>query len=157
MRHLLIASLVALLGVSMSAADKINPAFFGTWKLNPAKSKADPGPMVRSQTVTIEPRGDGFTLTADTENADGTTSHTVRIAAFDGKEVSVQGTTNPNAKELYTSISDRSLKREIRIDGQVTNTLTATLSADGKSYTSDTTATNAQGQPVHNQFVLEKQ
>ena len=76
MRHLLIASLVVLLGVSMSAADKINPAFFGTWKLNPAKSKADPGPMVRSQTVTIEPRGDGFTLTADTENADGTTSHT---------------------------------------------------------------------------------
>ena len=157
MRHLLIASLVVLLGVSVSAADRMNPAFFGTWKLNPAKSKADPGPMVKSQTVTIEPQGDGFTLTADTENADGTTSHTVRTAAFDGKGVSVQGTTNPNAEELYTRLGDRSLKREIRVGGQVTNTLTATLSADGKSYTSETIATNGQGQTIHNQFVLEKQ
>ena len=157
MRHLLIASVLALLGVSASAADQMNPAFFGTWKLNPAKSTADPGPMVKRQTVTIEPAGDGFTLTADTENADGTTSHTVRTAAFDGKEVSVQGTTNPNAKELYSRLGDRSLKREIRVGTQVTNTLTATLSADGKSYTSETIATNAQGQTIHNRFVLEKQ
>ncbi len=157
MRHLLIASLAVLLGVSVLAADQMNPAFFGTWKLNPAQSKADPGPMVRSQTVTIEPHGDGFILTADIETADGTRSHTVRTAAFDGKEVSVEGTTNPNAKELYTRTGDRSLKREIRVGAQVTNTLTATLAADGKSLTTETIGTNAQGQTTRTQYVLEKQ
>lgn len=158
MRHLLIASLVVLLGVStVSAADKLTPAFFGTWKMNPAKSKADPGPMAKSQTVRIEPGGDGFTITVDAESADGTKSHTVRTAAFDGKEVPVQGGTNPDVRELYTRISDRSFKREIRVGGKVANTLTATLSADGKSLTTDTTGTTAQGQPFHNQVVSEKQ
>jgi len=158
MRHLLITSLVVLLGAStLSAADKLNPGFVGTWKLNVAKSKADPGPMPKGQTVTIAANGDTFTTTVDTENADGTKAHSVRTAALDGKDVSVQGGTNANTKERYTRLSDRAFKRDVVVDGKVTNSLRATLSVDGKSFTTNTTGTNAQGQKLHNQGVMDKQ
>jgi len=39
----------------------------------------------------------------------------------------------------------------------VRTTLKATLSADGKTFTTETTGTNAQGKPVHNTGVMEKQ
>jgi len=156
MRQLLIVAAL-ILGVSASAADKMNPAFFGTWKLNVAKSKADPGPLPKSQTVKIEPHGDGFMITVDIEDADGTKTHTVRMTALDGKDVVVEGNTNPNAREAYARVSDRSYKRMAKVNGQVTTTLTTTLSADGKSFTTETTGTNADGKPVHNRGVMEKQ
>lgn len=157
MRHVLIAIVVVALGVSVSAADKMNPAFFGTWKMNVAKSKADPGPLPKSQTVKIEQHGDQFMTTVDADNADGTKAHTVRMAALDGKAVTVQGGTNPDAKEAYDRVSDRSFKRMIMVNGKVTNTLTATLAADGKSFTTETVGTNAEGKPIHNQALFEKQ
>jgi hypothetical protein len=157
MRQIVIAAVIVFLGASLSAADKVNPAFFGTWKMNVAKSKADPGPLPKSQTVKIEPHGDGFMTTVDAENADGTKTHTVRMAALDGKEVTVQGGTNPNAKEAYARVSDRSFKRMVMVNGKVMNTLTATLSTDGKTFTTETTGTNADGKPIHNSGVMEKQ
>jgi hypothetical protein len=151
--------MVAFLGVSgyVSAADQLNPAWFGTWRLDTAKSTASPGPMAKSQTVRIERRGDGFVVTVDSENANGTKSHTMRQAALDGKQVPVTGGANAAAKEAYTRIDNRSFQRVVIINGQVTNTLKATLSRDGKTFTTVTTGTNAEGKPVHNTGVLEKQ
>jgi len=107
MRNLIVGLIVAILWTagSLSAADKINPGFFGTWKLNTAKSKADPGPMVKSQTVKIEPHGDGFMTTVDAENADGTKTHSVRTAALDGKPVPVEGGPQPQAPPKPTRAS----------------------------------------------------
>jgi len=69
----------------------------------------------------------------------------------------VQGGTNANAKERYTRISDRSFRRDVVVERKITNTLTATLSPDGKSFTTGSTGTNAQGQKVHNQGIMDKQ
>ena len=96
-------------------------------------------------------------ITVDIEDADGTKTHTVRMTALDGKDVVVEGNTNPNAREAYARVSDRSYKRMAKVNGQVTTTLTTTLSADGKSFTTETTGTNADGKPVHNRGVMEKQ
>ena len=158
MRNVIVGAVLAVVGASVStfAADAVNAEFFGTWKMNTAKSKADPGPLVKSQTVTIEPHGDGFTLTTDAEDARGAKSHTARTASLDGKEVAVD-TNNPSVKETYTRINDRSFQRVMKVDGQVRNTLKATLSADGQSFTIDATGTNAQGKQVHNTTVFDKQ
>jgi hypothetical protein len=109
MRNVIVVAVLAVVSTSVStfAADAVNAEFFGTWKMNTAKSKADPGPLVKSQTVTIEPHGDGFTLTTDAEDARGAKSHTARTASLDGKEVNVD-TNNPSVKETYTRINDRS-------------------------------------------------
>ena len=159
LRNVLIAAVLTVVGcvsVSMSAADTVNTAFFGTWKMNSAKSKADPGPLVKSQTVTIEPHGDGFTLTTDAEDAEGAKIRTTRTASLDGKEIAVDKN-NPNVKETYTRLNDLSFQRVLKVNGQVRNTLKATLSEDGQSFTIDATGTSAAGKPVHNVTVFDKQ
>ena len=45
----------------------------------------------------------------------------------------------------------------MKVDGRVRNTLKATLSADGQSFTIDATGTNAEGKRVHNTTVFDKQ
>jgi hypothetical protein len=158
MRNVIVAAVLAVVGMSAStfAADTVTPGFFGTWKMNGAKSKADPGPLVKNQTVRIEPHGDGFTLTTDAEDAAGGRSHSTRTASLDGKEVAID-TKNPSATEAYTRINDRSFQRVLKVNGQVRNTLKATLSPDGKSFTIDATGTNGEGKRVHNTTVFDKQ
>jgi len=159
LRNLIVAAVLTILGVvsvSMSAADTVNAGFFGTWKMNSFKSKADPGPLVKSQIVTIEPHGDSFTLTTDAEDAQGAKSHTTRTASLDGKEIAVDAN-NSSVKETYTRLDDRSFQRVLKVNGQVRNTLKATLSGDGQSFTIDATGTSATGKPVHNITVFDKQ
>jgi len=158
MRNVIVATVLAVVGMSVaaSAAETVNAGFFGTWKMNAAKSKADPGPLLKKQTVTIEPSGDGFTLTTDAEDAAGGKSHSTRTASLDGKEVALD-TNNPSATEAYTRINDRSFQRVLKVNGQVRNTLKATLSGDGKSFTIDATGTTADGKPIHNTTVFDKQ
>jgi hypothetical protein len=112
--------------------------------------------LVKSQTVKIEPQPDGFTLITDAEDALGAKSHTTRTASLDGKEITVDAD-NPNVKEAYTRISDRSFQRVLNVNGQVRNTLKATLSGDGKTFTIDATGTNGEGKRVHNTIVFDKQ
>ena len=59
MRNVVVATHLVLVAASVStfAADTVNAGFFGTWKMNAGKSKADPGPLVKKQTVTIERQG----------------------------------------------------------------------------------------------------
>ena len=153
------ATLALVIGISagLVAADRMNPAFFGTWKLNTEKSKADSGETPKGQTVTLARQGDGFVLRIDVDNGDGTTSRTSRTAALDGKDVLVQGTANPAAREAYTGVGDRTIQRVVKLNGNVRNTLQLTVAADGKTVTAVTTGTNADGTPFHATSVLDKQ
>jgi len=159
MRNLIVATAIAALAISGSlvAGDTMNRAFFGTWKMNADKSSFDPGPKPRSQTITIERHGDAFTMTVDADNADGTHTHLTRTAALDGKEVKTEGSREPNAREAFTRIDDRAFQRVLRVNGQVRGTLRVTLANDGKSLTTTAVGTNAEGKPVHNTVVLEKE
>ena len=92
MRNLVVATVALVVGLSagLAGAGEINPAFFGTWKLNTEKSKADTGQTPKSQTVTLTPRGDRFVVTFEVDNGDGTKTRTTRTAALDGKDVVVE-------------------------------------------------------------------
>ena len=100
--------------------------------------------------------GGHLAITTDAEDTRGAKSHTARTASLDGKEVTVD-TNNPSVKETYTRINDRSFQRVMKVNGQVRNTLKATLSADGHSFTIDATGTNVEGKQVHNTTVFDKQ
>ncbi len=159
MRNLVLATLAVVIGLSagLAAASKINPAFFGTWKLNTEHSKAASGETPKSQTVTLAPQGDDFVVTIEVDNGDGTKSRTTRTAGLDGKDVIVQGISNPAAREAYTSVDARTIQRVVKINGQVRNTLKLTVAADGKTVTTVSTGTDADGKPFHATSVLDKQ
>jgi hypothetical protein len=159
MRYPFVATVALVIGVSagVAAASKMNPAFFGTWKLNTANSKAGSGETPKGQTLTLAPRGDGFVLTIDVDNGDGTRSRTSRTAALDGKDVVIEGISNPAAREAYTSIDARTIQRVVKVNGQVRNTLKLTVASDGKTVTAVSTGTNGDGKPFNATSVLEKQ
>ena len=159
MRSLIVATVALVIGLSAgsSAASEINPAFFGTWKLNTERSKANTGETPKSQTLTVTPRGDGFVVTIEVDNDDGTKARTTRTAALDGKDVVVEGISNPAAREAYTSVDARTIQRVVKLNGKVRNTLTLAVAADGKTITTVTTGTGADGKPFHATSVLEKQ
>lgn len=63
---------VALLGFAVLAQAQTD-ARIGTWKMNVAKSKYDPGPMPKSVTRTYAPYGTGgVAMHEERVNADGT-------------------------------------------------------------------------------------
>jgi hypothetical protein len=160
MRHPVLATVVLVivgLSVGVAAASKINPAFFGTWKLNTDKSKADTGETPKGQTVTLAPQGDGFLVMIEVDNGDGTKSRTTRTAALDGKDVVVQGISNSATREAYTSVDARTIQRVVKVNGQVRNTLKLALAADGKTITAVSTGTGADGKPFHATSQLDKQ
>src|SRR6202035_5524076 len=79
--------LVAMAAIALGADNTL-----GTWKYNPAKSKAAPGvPAITNLTVTRESTSGGVKITAKGERADGSKIDNVTDAKYDGKPVSVTG------------------------------------------------------------------
>src|SRR5438045_957107 len=56
--------------------------FYGTWKLNVAKSKFSPGPPLKSQVAKLEAVEGGLKVVADRVDADGKTTHFEWTAKF---------------------------------------------------------------------------
>lgn len=144
---------VLAMGISAIAAD----SNIGTWKMNAAKSKFDPGPAPKSQTLKIEAWGaDGVKYTADGMDADGKPSHWEMQAKYDGKFVPFKG--NPDADMLaYKRIDANTVEATTQLNGKVTGTSRIVVSADGKTRTLTQTGKNAKGQDIHNTIVYEKQ
>jgi hypothetical protein len=144
---------VLVLGVTVMAAD----SNIGTWKLNPAKSKYDPGPAPKSQTLTIEAWGaDGVKYTADGVDADGKATHWEMQAKYDGKFVPFKG--NPDSDMLaYKRINANTVEATTQLNGKPGPTTKIVVSADGKTRTLTQTGKNAKGQTMKNVVVYDKQ
>jgi hypothetical protein len=147
------AFVVSVIGVSAMAAD----TNIGTWKLNVAKSKFNPGPAPKSQTLKIEAWGtDGVKYTSDGVDGDGKPTHSEFQAKYDGKFVAFKG--NPDADMIaYKRINANTVEATTQLGGKVTGATKIVVSADGKTRTLTQTGKNAKGQTVNNVVVLEKQ
>ena len=129
----------------------------GVWTLNVAKSTFSPGPAPKSGTTRIEAAGAGTKVTVDQEQADGTKRHWEVTANYDGKDNPVTGN-SPNADTVArTRIDANTVQTVSKKGGKVTTTALSTVSADGRTRTVTTKGTNAEGKPVHNVAVYEKQ
>jgi hypothetical protein len=130
--------------------------FVGTWKLNVAKSKYTPGPAPKSQTVKIEPAGEGRNrVTNDGVTATGQTTHVEYVAASDGKDYPIQGSDVIDTVSLK-QIDSRTADRTDKKGGKIVQTLHAQVSADGRTLTVTVKGTNAEGQAVNATAVYEK-
>ena len=72
----------------------------GTWKVNVAKSKYNPGPAPKSLTTKRETVGNSAKTVFDGVDADGKTIHYEYTATFDGKDCPITGSPNFDAISL---------------------------------------------------------
>ena len=82
-RTLFLGAFLVLAAGVLLAQD--NP-FVGTWKLNTAKSKYEPGPAPKSQTRTIVAEGDGAMYRFEGVGADGNPVAYSFTSNYDGKD-----------------------------------------------------------------------
>jgi len=129
----------------------------GTWKVNLAKSKYDPGPPPKGPNVLkIEPDGDGIKVSNDGVNAEGQATHVTYSAKYDGKDYPETG--NPNVDTISIKrIDANTIETIAKKGGKVMVTSRTVVSNGGKLRTTTQNGTNAQGQKVHNVIVADKQ
>jgi len=148
----LVLCAILLLTAAVHGADN----FLGTWTLNVAKSKYDPGPAPRSQTTILEAVAGGTTKErGDRVNADGSKTQWEWTAKFDGKDYPVKGDPDRDTVSLK-KIDDNSIEVTNKKDGKVTNTMKIVVAKDGKSRTNEASFTNAKGVKVHNIIFFDR-
>jgi hypothetical protein len=143
---------ILLLATAAYAADN----YLGTWTLNVAKSKYDPGPAPKSQTTKLEAVTDGGVKEiGDRVNADGSRTQWEWIARFDGKDYPVKGDPDRDTVSLK-KIDDNTIEVTNKKNGQLTNTMKIVVAKDGKSRTNEASFTNAKGVKVHNIIFFDR-
>jgi hypothetical protein len=142
----------ASVGVALAQAD---PAV-GTWKLNTAKSKYQPGPMPKSNTITITAAGNGIHVVAKGEDAAGKPTGIEYTATFDGKDAPVKGA--PAYDSVTLKRVDANTTEQVRKkEGKSVQTMTRKVSADGKTMTVTTRGKDENGHTINTVAVYDKQ
>jgi hypothetical protein len=149
------AMLVAAL--MLSAAATASPdVFSGTWKMDPAKSKFSPGPAQKSLTVVVESDENGIKIEATGVDGADKPINVKYSAKFDGKDYSATGI--PNADMVSAKrVDSHTIETQQKKDGKVIMTVTTKVSKDGKTRTATFIGKDAEGHPVHNVVVYDKQ
>jgi len=151
------AGLWALQGAPPGAAeDPIDP-FLGTWKLNLAQSRYNPGPPPQSQTYTFEPSGtDGVKFTAAGVDARGNPIHIEYTGSFDGKEFPVRGNRNSN-RVVLQRVDLYTVEGENRQGGKVIRRFRRAVTQDGQTMTVTEKGTDVNGVVSENVAVYDRQ
>jgi hypothetical protein len=135
----------------MAQTEHITP-FTGTWKLNLAKSRFNPGPPFKSFTLTFTPDG---TRKLDLVYADGQ-SLKASLPWSDGKEVSVtaaQGMENVTAtSKIRANTFDDTWKQ----NGKIIERVHGVVSSDGGTLTITVDGTDSQGRTFRNHLIFER-
>jgi histidinol dehydrogenase len=153
MKKLSLALCVILL---VAAAAQAADNYLGTWTLNVAKSKYDPGPAPKSQTTKLEVAADGGVREiGDRVNADGSRTQWEWTAKFDGKDYPVKGDPDRDMVSLK-KIDASTIEVTNKKDGKLTNTMKIVVAKDGKSRTNEASFTNAKGVKVHNIIFFDR-
>jgi len=155
------AYLFALVGVALilfgstALAQKDNT--LGTWKLNVAKSKYNPGPPPISETRVYEAwETDGVKATHTRVQADGTRATLGFSARYDGKDYPYTGSPDYDTIAMRR-VDANTIESTLKKGGKVIQMTTAVVSGNGKVRTITYTGTNAKGQKVNNVVVFDKQ
>ena len=151
-----VATFIGVVALTSPLRGQAQEPWFGTWKLNLAKSKYSPGPAPKSTTTKLEPWQGGFKNTTDAVTATGEARHVEYSGKFDGKDNTVSG--NPDVDtNTYRRIDDHTYEVVAKKSGKATLTSRIVISPDGKTRTVTQTGKNAQGQTVNNTAVYDRQ
>ena len=141
--------LFAVALVLAAQSDHITP-FTGTWKLDLAKSRFNPGPPFQSFTITFTPDG---VRHLDLIGADGQALKAA-LPWSDGTEVAVAGMENTTAT---SKMKGRRFHDIWKQNGKQIEDVHGVVSPDGKTLRTTVDATDNQGRPHHNELTFDKQ
>ena len=158
MKGRIIALVLGMLVVSAGLRADDNP-LIGKWKVNLAKTKYNAGTPPKNQVITYEMVGDALKLTAEIDNAQGHQTNTY-TAKYDGKDYPFNSTARDAVSGQMVRlkrIDANTTQRTTYFKGKQIGTVTEVVSKDGKTLTRTQKGVNAQGQPIDNVQVLDKQ
>jgi hypothetical protein len=129
----------------------------GTWKLDIAKSKYTPAPMpIKSLTSTREAMEGGAKVTTTGVQADGTPINSTVAVKYDGKDTTVTGA--PWDTIAVKQVDANTLTAVTKqTNGKYNATGRTVISKDGKTMTTNTKGTAADGKPFTATLVYDKQ
>jgi hypothetical protein len=132
------------------AQSKVNPAIFGTWKLNLAKSVYQLGPPPKTQRQVYEPFGDGLRVSVETITDNGARIAYGYAASLDGQEHPITGELTPNgATTIALRVRDSFIiEATLRRGADVVLTTRIVLSQDGTMLTITSKGTNLKELPT---------
>jgi len=144
---------MAITAIAMFGAE----SSLGTWKYNAAKSKTTSTNPIKSQTDVREAAPDGgIKVTRTGQLTDGTSLNSSYTYKYDGKEYPATGGS-------FDTISVRQIDANTRnwevrkTGGKYHITGRTVLSKDGKTMTQTSTGTDAEGKPVTQTIVFDRQ
>jgi len=156
MRMILSKALIALAITTVAAFGADNT--LGTWKLNVAKSKYTPGPLpIKSLTVMREASDGGVKQTTTGERADGTKVDASYTAKYDGNDVHVAGNSQYDTIAIKQVNANTLTDERKKTGGPYKASARTVVSNGGKTMTTTTKGTNADGKEFNQILVLDKQ
>jgi hypothetical protein len=156
-QHRIVAVIVAVMvlalaGIAIAQSDPV----VGTWKLNTAKSRYDPGPTPKSNMITITAIANGIHVVAKGENGAGQPTGVDYTTTYDGKDSPVKGA--PAYDMVSTKKIDANTTETVRKkDGKQVQTVMRKISADGKMMTVTTQGKDEKGRTLNTVAVYDKQ
>jgi hypothetical protein len=152
-----ITTVLAMLVVCAGLRAADDP-LLGSWKLNLAQSKYDPGPAPTTSTINkYVPWGtDGVRVITDGTDAQGNPDHTEYSAQYDGKDYPVAGERDFDTVALQR-IDPHTTLLINKKGGHVVRVLRRVVSKDGRTLTAAMVGVNARGQAFHNVTVYDRQ
>ena len=153
-RAIVVAGLLAFPSASFVLAQ--SQPFAGTWKVDVASSKYEPGAAPRSEILRVEPVGDGLKVSLDGVNQQGP-YHSEATGKFDGVDVPVVATPARQAAFTYafSRVDERTWEIVIKVNGRRQILVRNVVSEDGKTMRGVSTVTN--GGHINQVVIYEKQ
>jgi hypothetical protein len=150
-----VGAIIAILFLSAISVGQDHASWFGTWRLNPAKSTGLTNSPYKRVTQKIEPWEDGFRVIFDMVGVRGGIAHVEWSGRFDGRDYPVQGI-DYVMTNAYSRIDDRNYTIVTKHEGHTTSTVKVTISSDGRTLTAVTTGKNPQGQNISTTAVYDR-
>ncbi len=129
--------------------------WIGTWKLNPAKSHFESGPLPKSRTMTLEEVAGGMKAISDLLDDYGSV-HIEFSARYDGKDVPMRGS-SPGSTIALTRLDASTFDSIQKNNGNITVTTRFAVSKDGKILTVSAGGIDPQGKKFTNVSVFDRQ
>jgi hypothetical protein len=157
-RVLALVSLAALSLVASSVLQAQDNPFVGTWKLNLAKSKFIGTRAPKSKTRSVVAQRNGEKVSYDGIAADGDPISYSYTTNLDGKDAPYSGNQPFGADTIaVTRVDANTVTAVLKKGGKTLVTTKSVVSKDGKVTTNTEKGANAQGQPINQVTVWEKQ
>jgi hypothetical protein len=131
----------------------------GTWKLNLAKSKFNPGPPPKSQVRRYNAQGKSMKLSVEGIGADESPVSYGVTLKYDGRDYPIIGSGTPSGADTVAQkhIDPYTVEATFKKAGNVIQTVRSVVSREGKILTITTTGANANGQATNDVAVFDRQ